>query len=484
MARISRPLHTFVRRLAKGLSYGAAVLVLPLTAGMVGLGARMATVDHPSEPPAYSQSLPATPSHDPGKRTAVILSSAFGAEITDFLPPYEILARSGAFNVYALAPERKPVRLVNSNMQTTSLDFVPHFSFAEYDAIVGQAPDLIAIPWFPEYTPERDAAVLRWIRAHAGPNTTLLTICAGTEILADTGLLNGHSATTNTAWFSKLEPRFPTVTWVRGVRYHDDGAIITSSNLATGIDATLHAVDGLVGRSVALDVARELGYRHTAYLDDARFRSDPTMTGTGVAILNAAYRWQRPDLAVLLYDGVSETALAAIIDLYSSPYLARVQLTAAQRGAIHSRNGLVFLPRTDFPSLARVDRAVLPGGDTTEGRYQARATWTAAHPDVLLDEMHRGVGRGESAYDATLRDMARTHNSVIATAMGMAMFYAAEGTDLSSPGIPVAPVLTPIGLAMLGLAGAILIGRMARPGERRVHWPGAAGLGAPRPSDN
>ena len=104
------------------------------------------------------------------------------------------------------------------------------------------APDLIAIPYFPGYTPHRDAAVLDWVRTHRGPRAVIMSVCGGIEPLPDTGLL--------------------------GVRFTDDGPFITSTNLAASIDATLHAVGRLAGRGVAEDIARQLGYRRTAYLDD------------------------------------------------------------------------------------------------------------------------------------------------------------------------------------------------------------------------
>src|SRR3546814_1569686 len=55
--------------------------------------------------------LPAPPEHDPDKPTAVVLLSNQGAEVTDVLAPYEVLSESGAFNVYAAAPEREAVTL-------------------------------------------------------------------------------------------------------------------------------------------------------------------------------------------------------------------------------------------------------------------------------------------------------------------------------------------------------------------------------------
>ena len=147
-----------------------------------------------------SQPVPA-PAYDPSKPVALVVSSAHGAEISDFLPTYEILARSGHYNVFAVAPERKTLPLIGSAGDGGILDFMPQYSFAEYDSIIGRAPDLIAVPFFPGYTAERDAEVLHWLRTHASPQTTVLGICIGTIVVADSGLLDGHFATTNTHTF-------------------------------------------------------------------------------------------------------------------------------------------------------------------------------------------------------------------------------------------------------------------------------------------
>jgi transcriptional regulator GlxA family with amidase domain len=76
-----------------------------------------------------------------------------------------------------------------------------------------------------------------------------------------------------------LERVHPGVHWVRGVRYHDDEGIISSTTVAAGIDASPHTVDRLVGRRTAKEVARRLGYGATRYLDDPR--SAPPSTASG-----------------------------------------------------------------------------------------------------------------------------------------------------------------------------------------------------------
>ena len=97
-------------------------------------------------------------------------------EVSDLLGPYEVLAASGEFNVYVVAPERKasPVNPLPIYLCCAWLDLVPHYSFAEYDARFG-APDLIVVPYIPLAAPgKEDEAVLAWLRSRPGANTTVV----------------------------------------------------------------------------------------------------------------------------------------------------------------------------------------------------------------------------------------------------------------------------------------------------------------------
>jgi hypothetical protein len=207
------------------------------------------------------------PAPDPSKKIAVILSSAYGAEITDTLPNFEILADSGAFNVYSVAPERTVLPLVSQSFKATSLDFIPHFSYAEYESQIGRDPDLIVIPGIPWYTPERDAAMVDWIRAHAGPRTTVPGDLRGWHHPGGCGLLDGHTATTNAACSLILRRS----TWhdlgaQRAlVRRRHDGRI---DHAHFGHRCHVARRDRFAGQAKALAVARQISYTNTAYLDD------------------------------------------------------------------------------------------------------------------------------------------------------------------------------------------------------------------------
>jgi transcriptional regulator GlxA family with amidase domain len=423
-------------------------------------------------PAGFTAPLPAPPAHDPAKKTAVVLASAHGAEINDFLTTYEVLARSQAINVYAVAPERELLPLYNANRAARhiGLDFVPHYSFAEYDARVGRAPDLIALPYFPGYTPGRDAAVLDWIRTHRGPQTVILSICGGIEPLLDTGLLGAGSTVTHVDWFEALESRFPEVRFRRGVRFTDDGPVITSTNLAAGIDATLHAVGRLAGRAVAEDVAHQLGYQRTDYLDDPSFR--PSTAATPRMLAHAAYRWGWQELGVVLYDGVGEVALAALVDPYTTTLAARTHTLAPQRGFVTSQHGLTFVPRYDSQTSPRLDRIVLPGGAAPETARRAGAAWARGRWGLPLDEIHANVGAGEFVYDATLRDVARTRGSELALIAADVLFVPADHLRLESAAGPLDLLVRPLALGLLGVG--LLAALRALPGRGRRARPASA----------
>jgi putative intracellular protease/amidase len=289
----------------------------------------------------------------------------------------------------------------------------------------------------------------------------LLGICVGSSILADTGLLDGHQATTNSYWFDRSSLAHPQVHWVHGVRYVDDAAVITSTNLASGVDATLHTVSRLVSRSVADDVARQLGYTHTTYLDAPRFHAPPATAFPPLPLAeNDMFEWPQERLGVLLSDGVSEFALAALLDPYTASLAAKPQLFALSRAPIVSRDGLVFLPRYDFSTVPTLDRVVVPGGDPTTARQQAIAAWNQLRPDRLVQEIHRDVGPGESAYEASLQDLGRHHNGMIVVPVADSLNVPTNSLQLTDAAWPIEPIGAHLLLGLLGVGLVLLISRV------------------------
>ncbi|SEO14156.1 transcriptional regulator, AraC family with amidase-like domain [Cryobacterium luteum] len=88
------------------------------------------------------------------------------------------------------------------------------------------------------------------------PATRIASICTGSFVLAAAGLLNGLRATTHWRVADQFRMLYPAVDLDPDVLYTDEGRILTSAGVASGIDLCLHMIRSDYGSSVANDVAR------------------------------------------------------------------------------------------------------------------------------------------------------------------------------------------------------------------------------------
>lgn len=171
-----------------------------------------------------------------------------GVQIIDAMGPYEMFGAAG-FEVVTVAASRKAV--------TTSmgLEVVPRFAFTDAPPV-----DVLVIPGGAVDKAMQDAPTLAYIkRAHAQTRTTL-SVCNGVFILANTGLLDGLTATTTRGNIPKLARAFPKVKVVGERRYVDNGHIVTAAGLSAGIDGALHVIETIQGKAHAKGVAHAEEY--------------------------------------------------------------------------------------------------------------------------------------------------------------------------------------------------------------------------------
>jgi transcriptional regulator GlxA family with amidase domain len=199
-----------------------AVLVGGVAMGMVG-----------SSPPMVEGALPANrPSFDGPIVVAVVLGGS-GTDAADALAPYEVFARSVKFSVYTVAATHAPVPL------NGGLHVVPTHDFADVASGAARKPDLVVVPAVNDPNGEQESELRAWIVQQAGAGARILGVCAGSQVLAATGLLDGHRATSHWSRIAPLRKSNPSVDWVEGQRYVDDGKITTSAGVSSGIPASL-----------------------------------------------------------------------------------------------------------------------------------------------------------------------------------------------------------------------------------------------------
>lgn len=102
--------------------------------------------------------------------------------------------------------------------------------------------------------------LIHWLQHRCEQAEMILSVCTGAALLAKTGVLDGHKATTNKLAFDWVSKQSQDVQWIKKARWVDDGKIITSSGISAGIDMSLYAISRLFGESVRDDIAKRAEY--------------------------------------------------------------------------------------------------------------------------------------------------------------------------------------------------------------------------------
>ena len=101
-------------------------------------------------------------------------------------------------------------------------------------------------------------ALISWLRQAAQAGARICAVCTGAFALAEAGLLHERACTTHWKRTAELQRRFPSARVANDRLFVEDGNILTSAGVASGIDMALAHVEEDYGSRMAADVAREL----------------------------------------------------------------------------------------------------------------------------------------------------------------------------------------------------------------------------------
>jgi len=182
-------------------------------------------------------------------------------EELDAVGPWEVLAfwaRNVATDPVTVLPiglEDGPVRCAHG------LSVNPDVTLAEALPL-----DVLVYPGGPGARHlSRDEAHLARVRELRGEIAVLASVCTGALALAAAGLLAGRPATTHWRAYDQLVELDSTIDLRRDARYVDDGDVVTSAGISSGIDMALALVERFAGEPTRVKVARALAYdaRHS-----------------------------------------------------------------------------------------------------------------------------------------------------------------------------------------------------------------------------
>lgn len=178
------------------------------------------------------------------------------AELLDFAGPYEAFVAAAdehgerLFNVFTVAEHPDELRA------RAGLRVTPDYTFATAPEI-----DILVVPG--GYGTRREIenpSAIAWIRAVAGQTDITTSVCTGSFLLAQAGLLDGKRATTHWGSIQRMRDAFPHVTVVENARWVDAGSVVSSAGVSAGIDMSLHVIERLHGAETAARAARFMEY--------------------------------------------------------------------------------------------------------------------------------------------------------------------------------------------------------------------------------
>jgi transcriptional regulator GlxA family with amidase domain len=441
-----------------GLRFGRAVLAVAVTlAGVVGMSAfgvsTSMTQSYPI-PPDLPPTPTATTRLDPDRLSVAVVAGATGSVAADLLGPYEVFARSPRFAVVTVAASRAPVTL------SGGIQLVPDRTFDEPDL----RPDVVVVPAVVQPTSDRESPLRAWVAAQAARGARILGVCAGSQVLATAGILEGRRATSHWSLIGSLRRSHPETGWEPGRRYVEDGRVITTAGVTSGTAGALRTVEILTDSDEASRLADRLHYRGWQPGGDTSLPVNRWTPSDLPYALNAAFPWLRPTIGLAVSDGVSETDLAAAAETYQGASFAARTVLIGSSSTVTTRHGLVLLVQPAGSGGPLLDRLVAPGAVGSADLDPALRRWAGARG--LPVELPSGSGRGEFAFDPVLRDLAREADVATAVATAKYAEYPTSRLALTGPRWPWRATalfgLTLVASALLGGLSLALTAALAR----------------------
>ncbi|WP_413437704.1 DJ-1/PfpI family protein [Sulfuriferula sp. GW1] len=185
-------------------------------------------------------------------------------EVLDFAGPYEVFttaSRMNSLNDAKAVPLFKVFtigRTVSRLQARAGLSVFPDHDFAHHPEV-----DVLIIPGGVVRAELARPEVLQWIADTAARSRLTASVCTGAFLLAGAGLLDGRCATTHWEDIGDFHARFPAVKVKTNLRWVDEDRIVTSAGISAGIDMSLHLVERLSGRGLAVQTARQMDFDWT-----------------------------------------------------------------------------------------------------------------------------------------------------------------------------------------------------------------------------
>ncbi len=178
-------------------------------------------------------------------------------EALDLNGPLDIFTKASFFDdryhVYTVSPTDEAV---NSEGNTYQMK-------ASYSFETAPQADILIIPGAHEtiihQIAKQENAIKTWVVQQHQKSTLTMSVCTGALLLAEWGVLDYAQATTHEANIEQLS-LYPHIRVIENKRFVEDGKIITTAGITSGLDGALHMIEQINGKQLADTLAKILIY--------------------------------------------------------------------------------------------------------------------------------------------------------------------------------------------------------------------------------
>lgn len=290
---------------------------------------------------------------DRSRPLIAVVGENSGTELTDFVIPYAVLRRSSVAEVVSVATLPGILKL------RPAMQVQPQATTVGFDELHPDGADYVVVP---AVNKADDVVLLAWITAQAAKGATIVSICDGALVVANTGLMRGHRATGHWATQELRNQSYPDTRWETNTRYVADRAIVSSAGVSASIPTSFALVEAIAGRDRAAELAKEMGVSDWGpqHNSDAFHFGLRSYAMYGAAIVNGWFH--KPEsVGIPVSPGVDEIALALTADVYSRTYRGvHVYTVAWSNEPIQTLGGLTLVPDRLLGGDSAPDRMLPP----------------------------------------------------------------------------------------------------------------------------
>lgn len=196
------------------------------------------------------------------KKVAILaLRNAIATSVTG---PFDVFGQTGVmwnfvngmpldkrFEVEVVTVDGQPVKCLSnifiqaqrSISEVQHPDLILIASVANIEEVIGNNPETVD-----------------WLRLHHSRGTHLASVCTGAYLLAETGLLDGKTATTHWGFARDFQKRYPKIKLRAERLITDEGNLFCSGGPSSGADLAFYLVKKYLGREISLQCSKAMAH--------------------------------------------------------------------------------------------------------------------------------------------------------------------------------------------------------------------------------